>query len=156
MQIIIRGIDRAAQRRRYPEAYEPHPMILTHILREVDSLLASSEPGVGLLRPDPQARLSRAMLERHRTAGTPGYKRTTLSEHEGQLEFVRSIDSPLIQAAGIVAYLRHRRAPEPNPTRSERRLATSYGARSSPRSSMTTAGSLEMLAGPALARPPAG
>lgn len=122
IRFIVRGIDRAAQRKKYPEAYEPYPMILTHVMREVDrqARLRGTEARIVCDEIDQHDR-HRAMLERHRTKGTPGYNSSQLGALVGTLEFVRSDESAMVQAADIVAYLRHRQAFKPNPARPERR-----------------------------------
>lgn len=122
VRFIVRGIDRAAQRRRYPQAYEPYPMILTHVMREVDRYAKARRTEATLICDEiEQHDRHRSMLERHRVRGTPGYNTTTLSAVVGSLEFVKSETSAMVQAADIVAYLRHRMASVPEPIRAQRR-----------------------------------
>lgn len=122
IRFVVRGIDRAAQRRRYPEAYSPYPMILTHVAREVDRLAGERKTYAEITCDEyHQHDRHRAMLDRHRTLGTPGYRRSTLPNIRGDLTFLPSHESALIQAADIVAYLRHRIALRPSPPYKEKR-----------------------------------
>lgn len=67
---IIRRIDRAAQRRRYPGAYEPYPMILTYVMREVDRLALSRETEATITYDEIHQRdRHRGMRERGRFPG---------------------------------------------------------------------------------------
>lgn len=122
IRFIIRGIDRAAQRRRYPEAYAPYPMMLTHLAREVDHFAGSRQTTARMTCDEYHEHdRHRAMMDRHRTLGAPGYRKTKLPNIEGDLRFMPSHESALIQAADIVAYLRHRIASRPSPPPKERR-----------------------------------
>ncbi|WP_436701844.1 DUF3800 domain-containing protein [Nocardioides sp. BYT-33-1] len=122
IRFIIRGIDRGAQRRRYPDAYAPYPMILTHLAREVDKVAGEMSETARITCDEyHQHDRHRAMLDRHRTLGTPGYQRTKLPNISGDLAFLPSHESALIQAADIVAYLRHRIALRPSPPYKEKR-----------------------------------
>ena len=126
VRFIIRGLDRVAQRRRYRDVFEPYPMILTHVLRTANAYASEGDQRIRLVCDEiDQHDRHRAMLERHRHQGTPGYQRTTLEQVYGQLTFQSSIKSPMIQAADVVAYLRHRIAAKPAPDRRELRARRS-------------------------------
>jgi hypothetical protein len=122
IKFVIRGIDRAAQRARYPEAYSPYPLVLTHTARQLDRIAGEVQSLIRITCDEIHEHdRHRAMIDRHRTLGTPGYRRSKLPNLDGDLTFVASHESALIQAADLVAYLRHRRATKPNPSGRERR-----------------------------------
>lgn len=122
IQFIVRGIDRGAQRRRYRTAFHPYPMVLTHIAQQVDEFASDRGEKARIVCDEYEEHdRHRAMLNRHRISGAPTYKGSKLPNIDGELQFVRSHDSALIQAADIVAYLRHRIACNPRPAYRERR-----------------------------------
>jgi hypothetical protein len=125
VEFVIRGMDRAAQRRRYTTLYEPYGMVLTHLMRQVHILAEERSAHARIVCDEiHQHDRHRAMLERHRAQGTPGYNPTKLASVVGALDFVTSHSEPLIQAADLVAYFAHRRASRPHPRRAELRART--------------------------------
>ena len=122
LNFIVRGMDLQAQARRYPQPYDPYPLVLTHLFRELDKH-AKNRGEVIRLTCDEIHHHSRhrAMLERHRKHGTPGYSVSNLNQVAEKLQFVDSRSSGMIQAADVVAYLKHRIVSKPNAPRPERR-----------------------------------
>lgn len=122
VRFVIRGIDRAAQRRKYPVALAPYSLVLTRQMKALNQYAGERKEEIEVTcdEIDKHDR-HRAALERHRRQGTPGYVSSKLGNVFGELNFVKSTDSAMIQAADVVAYLRHRHVVKVNPTRSERR-----------------------------------
>lgn len=122
VRFIMRGLDRQAQQRKYREVYEPYGVVLTHLAKEVNSFAHARSTPVHIICDEiHHDDRHRAMIERHRRQGTPGYSVSKLQSVIGSLEFVASSSSGMIQIADLVAYLRHRMATRPNPPRPERR-----------------------------------
>lgn len=122
IKFVIRGIDRAAQRAKYSTVYAPYPMVLTHTAKELDRIAGDVQSLIRITCDEIHEHdRHRAMIDRHRVLGTPGYRRSMLPNVDGELAFVASHESALIQAADLIAYLRHRMATRPNPPRAERR-----------------------------------
>ncbi|KQY58364.1 hypothetical protein ASD11_01470 [Aeromicrobium sp. Root495] len=119
---IIRGIDRVAQAKKYNDAYEPYPLVLTHIFQEIDKHAGVIGERAHVTCDEiHQHDRHRAMLDRQRMTGTPTYNPSKLQRIVDRLEFISSDQSRMIQAADIVAYLKHRAVSRPNARRPERR-----------------------------------
>jgi len=122
VEFVVRGLDRTAQRARYREVFEPYPLVLTHIIRQINRTAQERAEQVRITCDEIHHNdRHRAMLEQHRQTGTPGYDRSTLGHVVDALEFVSSEDSRMVQAADLLAYLVHRIASKPDVTRAERR-----------------------------------
>lgn len=122
IRFVIRGLDRVAQQQKYRDPYPPYPMILTHITRAINDIAGERKTKARVVCDEiHQHDRHRAMIERYRDRGTPGYAKSKLERIDGQLTFVESHASSLIQAADLVAYLRHRIASRPDVGYQERR-----------------------------------
>lgn len=122
VKFLIRGLDRAAQRRRYAVPFEPYGLTLTHAVRALHHYANDCGEQVSITCDEYHHHdRHRAQLDRHRTFGAPGFDNTPLAQVAGELTFVPSHDSGMIQIADLVCYLRHRQANRPNPDRRERR-----------------------------------
>lgn len=122
IEFIVRGLDREAQRRKYQTAYEPYPLVLTQLIKEVNAFAHQRGMPVSIVCDEiHHDDRHRAMLERHRREGTPGYSASKLQSVLGALEFVASSSSQMVQLADLVAYLKHRATSRPTPGRAEQR-----------------------------------
>ncbi|KQX72333.1 hypothetical protein ASD10_15140 [Aeromicrobium sp. Root472D3] len=123
VKFLIRGLDRTAQRAKYRKTvYPPYPMVLTHIMQEVDRYAAAlGQKAVITCDEIHEHDRHRAMLEDHRAKGTPTYRASHLRNVAGELQFVTSESERMVQAADLVAYLKHRIISKPNATGKEAR-----------------------------------
>ncbi|WP_243061109.1 DUF3800 domain-containing protein [Nocardioides sp. SR21] len=122
IKFILRGLDRKAQRQKYNEVYEPYGVVLTQLAKDVNAFARARSTPVDIVCDEiHHDDRHRAMIERWRRNGTPGYTVSKLQSVVGSLEFVASDSSGMIQVADLVAYLRHRIATRPDPPRAERR-----------------------------------
>lgn len=123
LRFVIAGLDREAQHRKYKDPYPPYPLVLNRTFRALDELAERESTTVKVWCDEiGQHDRHRAALEKCKTTGSPGYRLKTLRHIAGDLEHVASWESAMIQAADLVAYIRHRTQLNPAPPRLEARV----------------------------------
>jgi len=110
-EIIIRGIDREGQQKRYPYVQDPHSVVLEHLLERIhERAKARREYALVIADEIQEAARYQDVLVFGRRYQTSGYRSTKLDRIVDTIHFVPSRSSRLIQAADLIAFLHNRRA----------------------------------------------
>jgi hypothetical protein len=125
--LILRGMDLAAQRRRYDNPDPPHQIVLSHLLeRANDYCKAHGEHVLAIADEVGEQAVHRLHLAKYRKHGTDGYRSRKLTQFVDTLHFAPSNASRLIQAIDLVTFLYRRMQthtePDPRATRANHNL----------------------------------
>lgn len=142
-EIIVRGIDLAAQRARYSHVRHPHSVVLEHLLECIhDRAKARDEYALVIADEIDQAATYQDVLIRGRRHHTTGYRATKLDRLVDTIHFVPSRSSRLVQAVDLVAFLHQRQAAMTPTTDARERSTTCADAWTRAGSPVADAGSL--------------
>jgi hypothetical protein len=126
-QVVLRGVDRDRFRRRsYIQHYHPHRVAMAFLIESLDEVMcaASADCHAVIIADDHNE--TRTLLERDlrtfQEYGTWGYRGRRVTRIVDTVHFVRSLDSPLVQAVDLIGFLhlRRRRFPVEKDSRSHR------------------------------------
>ena len=111
VRIAIRGLDIAAQRKRYSNPHPPYSVVLTKIFEKIQSV-ASQEDDLALLICDEyhEDDRHRKLLTSYRKWRTPTSSSMKIDRIIDTIHFTPSHESRLIQAADMIAFVRLRRS----------------------------------------------
>ncbi len=107
--IIVRGVDRARLRNRYANPFDPHAVVLGHLLERLDEA-AEKLQDVALVIADEvdDPKQHREALWGFQRGATQGYRSRQLSRIIDTIHFAPSVSSRAVQAADLIAFI-HRR-----------------------------------------------
>lgn len=109
VSIIIRGIDREAQGRRYATVTDPHTVVLNHVMERLEEHAAAYSELVLVIADEVKEQDShRHALHDYRRHGTGGYRPTRITRIVDTIYFAPSHATRLLQAVDLIVYLHHR------------------------------------------------
>lgn len=110
VQIFLRGLDVARQKKRYVRCDPPHDVCLQHLLERVNGYAKATDQAALVIADElhEHDRHRRNLLD-FKDYGTPGYLSSTLPRIVDTIHFAPSHHSRLLQAADLVAFLHRRR-----------------------------------------------
>lgn len=107
--VVLRGVDRIAQERRYSHLIPPHNVVLEHTLERLNDFAEQKGDDILVMADEiPGAAGHQRDLSFYQRKGTTGYRSRKLSRIVDTIYFAPSTASRLLQAADLVAYLHHR------------------------------------------------
>jgi hypothetical protein len=112
--IVLRGMDIERQQRRYLRPDPPHEVVLGHLLERVNAYAREHDLWALVLADEVHSQdRHRTNVRDFRSAGTPGYRSSTLPRLLDTIHFAPSHHSRLLQAADLVTFLHRRRRTHP-------------------------------------------
>lgn len=120
--VILRGLHRAGQRRRYTVVDPAHSIVLLHLLEQIDDFARRRDEHVLVIADEvgEQAK-HRSELAMYRRLGTWGYKSRKLTQVVDTLHFAPSHASRLLQAVDLIVFLHRRLETHKEPVERARR-----------------------------------
>lgn len=118
-KLFFRGIDRAAQARRYHVVHHPHRVTMSFLLEAIDRHVASAvrhaECGAVVFADEHAETASdlRGDLRWFQRVGTSGWRSRKLTSIYDTLHFVDSSESPGVQCADMASFIHFRRRTRP-------------------------------------------
>lgn len=110
VDIALRGMRTDMQRARYADQDDPHGVVLTFVLENVQEI-AERDEALALVVADevPGQSGHRSRLRWYQQRGTWGYRARPIDRIVDTIHFAPSTESRLIQAADLLAFIHHRR-----------------------------------------------
>nr|WP_246400891.1 DUF3800 domain-containing protein [Jiangella mangrovi] len=132
--IILRGLDSAGLRDRYPQPDPPHSLVLMALLERIDEYSrAAGEHALVIADEVGEQAKHRSDLASYRKSGTWGYRAAKITQIVDTLHFAPSNASRLVQAIDLVVFLYRRIETHVEPNEKARRANANLWARIEPK-----------------------